>query len=1064
MLASELNPGALFDRSGFDALLKDIKSASQFTRVLIEVFRERAQLESDYSKGLSRLHSRLSKAAEALSGTVASAWQQTVSSLETEALVHRTISEQLQSQLLPSSKEFSAGLDRQLKPACSEVDAASSRLLSCRRVEWKLRKKAFAAYRLACNSLTTQASCGARLEARVARAGTMLPPGVGGVGMGGGITPKLAPARPGSGHGAGSELQSETSRTRVVEKSVTLPLPSACPPRDGDQSSSLDSAVILTQTSQCLANQSSLPEKLTKSVWQSVFHHYQSSLASEEARIEWHSALFQNSFKLYELERGRLEHLCDTLTSYRTTVFDNLRCLNAADRTIQEAVDKVDKAADFAKFCSSLCNRSTKASRPTVTRPISVDLSGSGAVGDWAKMKSLARHSQSPEPKSDEQQPVVGGSKQSLIFLPGEVDSCFNTPPELQRFSVQCMLQKRLLVLPSSEKNTPESLKDSALKVEKATFSRCMLTVISSLLAREATKEERTKQGLTNLVEVYSSTPTFADESTLAEARRRLFISRCRLAYVTACRARLACLLAPDDSSHSTSLSSLRKRLSGAGFANSKDLPVRLLAVPTKDQTEVQRYASLPLTRWLDVRTPVEVPIKILEWPPVSSDLWKMECLPDNELHLLNLTAILSYPDTNWVMAATASRTNALQDLQATDTLADLTDSDFESDLEEDQQPGVVPNFVLPNGHPVAQLKLDIQTVPQSAPPQLSASPQTVNSDNASPECPSAPAPVEKSRKLRFIRKFKCGQSMRRRPLSPDKRTSPPPPVSAEAAFMPSFVAGTPEAFMDEEEEEEEEYNGTSTTTATALYDYPPFRLVLDSTSSLADPAFKVDLPDSYATVCPECYPLLQERRSMYVSARIRVRLIPCPSETAAEQTCCGAPQQPSFVDLSADKSVAADSGSSSDIPPDTPLAEKAVPTGVECPSSALRRSSRTRGARDDFVLRVDSSSKLQDIRVQMMKLIDVAPFDQHLSLGGVEFTDYSRTLVQLGIQPDSLLYLWVDLPPADSADLERSKKTGGAPNSSVSYSRTSEPVETGFKGTRLLNSWSPEVAVSNGS
>uniref|UniRef100_A0A183T591 USP domain-containing protein n=1 Tax=Schistocephalus solidus TaxID=70667 RepID=A0A183T591_SCHSO len=266
------------------------------------------------------------------------------------------------------------------------------------------------------------------------------------------------------------------------------------------------------------------------------------------------------------------------------------------------------------------------------------------------------------------------------------------------------------------------------------------------------------------------------------------------------------------------------------------------------------------------------------------------------------------------------------------------------------------------------------------------------------------------------------------------------------------------------EEEEEEEYNGTSTTTATALYDYPPFRLVLDSTSSLADPAFKVDLPDSYATVCPECYPLLQERRSMYVSARIRVRLIPCPSETAAEQTCCGAPQQPSFVDLSADKSVAADSGSSSDIPPDTPLAEKAVPTGVECPSSALRRSSRTRGARDDFVLRVDSSSKLQDIRVQMMKLIDVAPFDQHLSLGGVEFTDYSRTLVQLGIQPDSLLYLWVDLPPADSADLERSKKTGGAPNSSVSYSRTSEPVETGFKGTRLLNSWSPEVAVSNGS
>ncbi|KAL7064625.1 hypothetical protein AAHC03_05720 [Spirometra sp. Aus1] len=268
-------------------------------------------------------------------------------------------------------------------------------------------------------------------------------------------------------------------------------------------------------------------------------------------------------------------------------------------------------------------------------------------------------------------------------------------------------------------------------------------------------------------------------------------------------------------------------------------------------------------------------------------------------------------------------------------------------------------------------------------------------------------------------------------------------------------------------EANEAECNGNTTATATtALYDYyPPFRLLLDPASSPTEPAFRVDLPDTYGTVCPQCYPLLQERRSMYVGARIRVRLIPCPSETAAEQqACCGDSQQPSTVDLTADKSDVADSSLSSDLPPDTPLAEKTAPSAPECPSSALRRSSRTRGARDDFVLRVDSSSKLQDIRVQMMKLIGVAPFDQHLSLDGVEFTDYSRTLVQLGIQPESLLYLWVDLPSADSADLERAKKTGGAPSSSVSYSRTSEPVETGFKGTRLLNSWSPEVAVSNGS
>lgn len=49
--------------------------------------------------------------------------------------------------------------------------------------------------------------------------------------------------------------------------------------------------------------------------------------------------------------------------------------------------------------------------------------------------------------------------------------------------------------------------------------------------------------------------------------------------------------------------------------------------------------------------------------------------------------------------------------------------------------------------------------------------------------------------------------------------------------------------------------------------------------------------------------------------------------------------------------------------------------------ASFVRRSGRTRVNRDDFVLRVDSSSKLQDIRLQMMRLIGAAPFDQHLAL-----------------------------------------------------------------------------------
>lgn len=46
-----------------------------------------------------------------------------------------------------------------------------------------------------------------------------------------------------------------------------------------------------------------------------------------------------------------------------------------------------------------------------------------------------------------------------------------------------------------------------------------------------------------------------------------------------------------------------------------------------------------------------------------------------------------------------------------------------------------------------------------------------------------------------------------------------------------------------------------------------------------------------------------------------------------------------------------------------------------------MRRSTRTRANRDDYTLRVDGSSKLQDVRIQMMGLLGAAPFDQHMAL-----------------------------------------------------------------------------------
>lgn len=60
--------------------------------------------------------------------------------------------------------------------------------------------------------------------------------------------------------------------------------------------------------------------------------------------------------------------------------------------------------------------------------------------------------------------------------------------------------------------------------------------------------------------------------------------------------------------------------------------------------------------------------------------------------------------------------------------------------------------------------------------------------------------------------------------------------------------------------------------------DYPLLRLIQKEGGE-----FLVDTSprQSYSTVCPDCYPILQERRSIYVGARISIRLIGDPTEIA---------------------------------------------------------------------------------------------------------------------------------------------------------------------------------------
>lgn len=103
-----------------------------------------------------------------------------------------------------------------------------------------------------------------------------------------------------------------------------------------------------------------------------------------------------------------------------------------------------------------------------------------------------------------------------------------------------------------------------------------------------------------------------------------------------------------------------------------------------------------------------------------------------------------------------------------------------------------------------------------------------------------------------------------------------------------------------------------------------------------------------------------------------------------------------------------------------------------------IRRSTRIRKVRGEKEAVVSSDLTLRQLKLKIMELFSVPPFDQHLSTAcGRELVDNESTLHDLGIYPRSVLLLKVDEPSSDA-------------NIFDDYIKNSEP-EAGFKGTELL-------------
>ncbi|VDN99143.1 unnamed protein product, partial [Rodentolepis nana] len=482
----------------------------------------------------------------------------------------------------------------------TEVEVASSRLQTVRREEWKSRKKAFSVYRLTCQNLSN-------------------------------ATGNLSTNNSASSFGNGSVDSGSRTATLLLRKQTpqSPSISSRSSFRTLGRSSSLRRVATLSTTRPSMemsgsGGQSVLPAKVSvpehsaaRSVWRTFFDLYRSSMASEEARIDLHSALYQNTFKLFDLERLRLTTLHEILESYRSAIINFSQIIDTAFKSTKESVVKANPEEDFLSFHGKAVPESDATS----------DQSSNTTPSRLTNHSLGFHHKRKPQPMA-----VVGRTQQNLLSFPGEEDSLYAPSEAIHRHNIRKTLQKQFLVFPEEVPNIDDDdeLAASTKKSERAAFARQLLVSILEILVRDCQKEERTKQGLTNLVTVYSSKPVFTDDATLIEARRRLFSSRCRLGHLLACRARLACIF--HHLSSSVHSNSLQNRLLGAGFAPNES-----------DQT---------FTRRVDVSTPPHPPSIQLEWPPVTLEVSNLESIPLTELDVVNPLLVNDKSRFSWIVQA----------------------------------------------------------------------------------------------------------------------------------------------------------------------------------------------------------------------------------------------------------------------------------------------------------------------------------------------------------------------------------------------------------------------------
>ena len=90
--------------TGFEDLKNFIKEGSDFAKQIVEIIQERAELEANYSKGVSKLAGKLFRASKENVGTVSNAWHFIANDFEQTAEIHKVIAASLVEEIVKPLK------------------------------------------------------------------------------------------------------------------------------------------------------------------------------------------------------------------------------------------------------------------------------------------------------------------------------------------------------------------------------------------------------------------------------------------------------------------------------------------------------------------------------------------------------------------------------------------------------------------------------------------------------------------------------------------------------------------------------------------------------------------------------------------------------------------------------------------------------------------------------------------------------------------------------------------------------------------------------------------------